>query len=439
MGFITDKQTLEDLNILGSNHSISAIYNLAQTKGGALLLEEMFKYPLDSFEKIENRVRIIKFFYQKEINFPFDSGIFNSVEYYLSNTDTRTQINAEESKALHVKLQRLVKTDNEYQQQYNGIVGLISIINTLKKFLIENKSELLQLNVNEIKAVEEIINGEEFLFTEEEKDKKKIPIERISLYDKKFRYDYRGKVLKILSFIYLIDVYISVAQIALKKGFCFPVAKQTEDNTLSIKGLFHPLLTNPVPNTVNIDDKNNIIFLTGANMAGKSTFMKSFGIAIYLAHLGFPVPATEMTFSVRNGMYSTINLPDNINQGYSHFYAEVLRLKKVAETINHCGNIIVIFDELFRGTNVKDAYDATIAITEAFASHKNSIFIISTHIIESGEILKDRCDNIRFLYLPTIMENNGTTSYPYTIEEGITCDRHGMMIINNEGILDILA
>jgi DNA mismatch repair ATPase MutS len=172
-------------------------------------------------------------------------------------------------------------------------------------------------------------------------------------------------------------------------------------------------------------------------MAGKSTFMKSFGIAVYLAHLGFPVPARKMAFSVRSGMYTTINLPDNLNQGFSHFYAEVLRLKKIANGINHAKNMIVIFDELFRGTNVKDAYDATIAVTEAFAMNKDSIFIISTHIIETADILKERCNNIYFLYLPTTLEN-GIPRYTYTLSPGITDDRHGMMIIRNEHIMDIL-
>ncbi len=114
-------------------------------------------------------------------------------------------------------------------------------------------------------------------------------------------------------------------------------------------------------------------------MAGKSTFMKSFGIAVYLAHMGFPVPAAGMKFSVLNGMYTTINLPDNINKGYSHFYAEVVRVRKVAESIGNSKNLLVIFDELFRGTNVKDAYDATVAVTGLLPQIKTVIHHIDTY------------------------------------------------------------
>ncbi|MBK6527650.1 MAG: hypothetical protein IPG07_20145 [Crocinitomicaceae bacterium] len=72
-----------------------------------------------------------------------------------------------------------------------------------------------------------------------------------------------------------------------------------------------------------------MIFLTGANMAGKSTLLKSLGLSIYLAHIGFPVPAKKFQTTLYNGIITTINLPDNINKGYSHFYHEVIRKRKL--------------------------------------------------------------------------------------------------------------
>jgi DNA mismatch repair ATPase MutS len=183
---------------------------------------------------------------------------------------------------------------------------------------------------------------------------------------------------------------------------------------------------------------SNVLFLTGANMAGKSTLMKSFGIAVYLAHMGFPVAAAEMEFSVREGLYSSINVPDDLSLGYSHFFAEVLRVKKVAEAVSAGRNLVVIFDELFKGTNVKDAYDATLSVTEALAAYSRCWFVISTHIIEVGETLRQRSDNLQFAYLPTVMDG-ATPRYPYILEKGITNDRHGMLIIGNEGILDMLT
>src|SRR5690606_31308078 len=141
-------------------------------------------------------------------------------------------------------------------------------------------------------------------------------------------------------------------------------------------------------------------------------------------------------FSVREGIYSSINVADNIGLGYSHFYAEVVRVKQAADAASAGKRLLLMFDELFKGTNVKDAYDGTLAVTEAFAKYQDCLFIISTHIIEVGEALKST-DNIQFYYMPTIMEG-AKPRYPYTLEKGITEDRQGMMIIRNEGILEML-
>ncbi|HWW39460.1 MutS-related protein, partial [Pedobacter sp.] len=123
--------------------------------------------------------------------------------------------------------------------------------------------------------------------------------------------------------------------------------------------------------------------------------------------------------------------------GYSHFYAEVLRTKTVAKAVSESLDLYVLFDELFKGTNVKDAYDATLAVTEAFAANRNSFFVVSTHIIEVGEALGKACDNVQFSYLPTVMKD-GIPTYPYTLSSGITTDRQGMIIIENEKIVEII-
>lgn len=173
-------------------------------------------------------------------------------------------------------------------------------------------------------------------------------------------------------------------------------------------------------------------------MAGKSTLMKSLGIALYLAHIGVPVPANRLVFSPRDALYTSINLPDNIQMGYSHYYAEVLRVKRVAEQLVQGRKLFVLFDELFRGTNVKDAYDGTIAITTRLYQHPLCQFILSTHIIEAGEFLERDYPDIQYLYLPTRLEA-GKPVYTYTLTPGITSDRHGMVIIENEGIIDLLT
>jgi DNA mismatch repair protein MutS len=439
MSFITDKQTLDDLNIFGKSRG-GAIYNLfntTQTRGGAQVLEEMFLYPLSDIEKINKRSDIIQYFQEKSIAFPFRNDTFDVIEHYLANTDERTLITAGED-SLQRKLRNYMGTDTDYELLHKGIIATIEIYNSLHDLLREIHEALVpaafQAAVNEMHA---LLQDDQLAWMWREKGCKKLTYAKAAKYDQALRFAARDKIKKLLYYIYNMDVYMAVAGVAGARGFTFARALEGSNNTLRIEGMYHPQLTNPVANNVQVDRNSNIIFLTGANMAGKSTFMKTLGVTLFLAHMGFPVPAKHMEFSVQRGLFTTINLADNLNMGYSHFYAEVLRLKKVAEQVNRTENIVIIFDELFRGTNVKDAYDATVAVTAAFAGKRNCTFIISTHIIEAGEVLGQQCNNINFVYFPTVMKGS-MPEYTYKLTTGITNDRHGMMIINNENIIGII-
>jgi len=114
----------------------------------------------------------------------------------------------------------------------------------------------------------------------------------------------------------------------------------------------------------------------------------------------------------------------------------VVRVKQAADAASSGKRLLLMFDELFKGTNVKDAYDGTLAVTEAFAEYRDCLFIVSTHIIEVGEALKE-AGNIQFVFMPTIMDGS-RPRYTYKMEPGITEDRQGMMIIRNEGILELI-
>ena len=429
MLFATDKQTLDDLNIFGKHggDSVYNIFNRTITRGGALLLEEMFCYPLSDEQAINRRSGIIQYFAGAGIAFPFKSVVFDAVEPYLANTDERTKLSLEEH-GIGKKLSHLIGKDVQTTVIYKGVEAIMELIKGMQDFLPATGDGIYS---GERAAIATLL--EELPAAAAGKLSHAVVAE----YDVLFRFRHRDLVQRLLRYIYQLDVYISVAKVATGRKFVFPLALRPDKPVVILEGVYHPQVPNAVGNTLRITPDSNVIFLTGANMAGKSTFMKSLGIALFLAHMGFPVPATRMEFSVLDGIYTTINLPDNLGMGASHFYAEVLRVKKMAHELSQSRRLFIIFDELFRGTNVKDAYEATVAITSAFAQKRNSLFVISTHIIEAGDVLKEKWGNIGFKYLPTWM-NGKTPVYTYTLQTGITADRHGMIIINNEGILDIL-
>ncbi len=438
MSFKIDKQTLTDLAVFGTgkSQSVYEIFNRTHTRGGARLLEEMFQYPLSDLDAIESRSKSIAYYLNRGMAFPFRGAIFDAMEFYLNNTDTRTQLMAQDN-TLGRKVKNMMGSDMDYTWIHNGIMGCLEMLNTLADFF-QSSTEATDPSVNKSnEELKKLLDNEKWNWYRQEKGKKKVSYEQAVKYDRVFRFEERDKLFKMMYNIFLMDVYITVGEVSKERGFVFAKALLPEENVLKLKGVFHPFLKKPIGNTIHVDGRSNVIFLTGANMAGKSTFMKSFTIALFLAHVGFPVPAEAMEFSVRNGMFTTINLPDNLSMGYSHFYAEVLRVKKVAQQLCQTKNLVIVFDELFRGTNVKDAYDATLAVAEAFSEIPDCLFMISTHIIEVGQMLKERSRNIRFVYLPTRMEGS-TPVYTYQLTEGITNDRHGMIIINNERIIEII-
>lgn len=435
MHFKTDPQTLDDLQIFGKpgQKTVFRLYNHTRTRGGAALLETLFREPLATADAINTRSQVIQFFRDQPFTFPADIAGLDSIEAYLSLTDPRTRL-TQENRDLSQKINQLLAADGDYKLIVKGIQAIIALHHLLSSFVKEVSARIPpDAFASTLEAMENLLRA----VATEDMQSGKISHERAVQLDGLFRFTVRLQLLQLLQHVYLLDMYISIAQVAQERGFNFPHALPAAANTIQAQGLYHPLLTKPVDNDVAINADKNVVFLTGANMAGKSTFMKSLGIALYTAHLGFPVAAGSMTFSVRDGIFTTINLPDDLGAGSSHFYAEVLRVKKIANVLRTHRSLFVIFDELFRGTNVKDAYDGTIAVTKAFALRKHSVFIISTHIVEAGEVLQASCDNVRFVRLPTHM-NGHTPQYTYKLEPGITADRHGMVIIRNAGILELL-
>ncbi|MGN6416933.1 MAG: MutS-related protein [Pseudobacter sp.] len=421
----TDEQTIEDLRIFGKRDSqgLFDLYNYSNTRGAESVLKEMFTKPLCDQQEINRRSNIIRNFSVLNMRFPFEGALFDMAEKYLLAADEQKKQGT----------QQTVLSEKEIS---NGVTALISLVQQIKVF-IESKDVLaMESWSKEREVIASLLLDPAFEPVLREQQKAKLSYAAVTAYDLLFRHRERTRIEQLLAQIYQLDVYLSIAKVARERKFIFPKALPKGKNILRLKGVYHPELAKPVSNDFSMSPEQNVVFLTGANMAGKSTFLRSVSTAVYVAHIGFPVAAEEMEFSVLDGIYTTINLPDNLGIGASHFYAEVLRVKKVAAALQANKSLFIIFDEMFRGTNVKDAHEATVEITLAFAAKKDSMFIISSHIVEAGERLQE-APSIGFQYLPTRMNGN-IPEYTYTLERGITADRHGMIIIRNEGILETL-
>lgn len=172
-------------------------------------------------------------------------------------------------------------------------------------------------------------------------------------------------------------------------------------------------------------------------MAGKSTFIKSVGTAVFMAHIGMGVPAAIMRLSMFDGLLSNINVVDNIVKGESYFYNEVQRIKATVQKIGDGRNWLILIDELFKGTNVQDAMKCSTTVIEGLLKMKQSLFILSTHLYEIGEPLR-RYPNIIFNYFETAVEDDQLV-FSYQLKEGISNDRLGYLILKREGVVDMLG
>lgn len=436
MSFSTDRQTTDELNLLGKfrQGSVYHLFNQVKTRGGEQLMDAMFRQPMDNAIAINERSSIFRYFQEQQLIFPFDVQQLHLMREYL---DTGAQRSAPVILAdiLIKKWLSALTRDERYRKIVQGLQATIVTLKRCYVFL-EMLAPANSPYALRIKAIREILSDKQLERLINTDIYKALPVNTLAYYDHLLKSKLQQEMEAVLGFIHEADVYIAVSDVARVKGFSYAQALAPEKNTFSATGLCHPCINGAIGNTIALHEQNNVVFLTGANMAGKSTLMKSIGIAMYLSHMGFPVAATQLVFSVREGLYSSINVADNISLGYSHFYAEVVRVKQAATIAASGKRLLLMFDELFKGTNVKDAYDGTLAVTEAFSEYADCLFIVSTHIIEVGEALKGR-PNIQFAFLPTVMDGN-RPRYTYQLQEGITEDRQGMMIIRNEGILELL-
>jgi DNA mismatch repair ATPase MutS len=148
------------------------------------------------------------------------------------------------------------------------------------------------------------------------------------------------------------------------------------------------------------------------------------------------VPAKSMELSLFDGLLSNINVVDNIVKGESYFYNEVQRIKNTIMKITDGRKWLILIDELFKGTNVQDAMKCSTVVVEGLIKIKGSLFILSTHLYEISEHLKNY-PNIDFKYFETQVIND-KLNFNYQLRDGVSNDRLGYLILKNEKVIELL-
>lgn len=441
MLFEIDKQTIRDLNLFEertNNKSIFSVYNHTATKGGQEKMYKLFRTPVSNLESLQCRKAEINFFFEHDCALNLKSRHLDFIEHYLGNDRVPLRNNIID--AAFDGLRNKLSANGDYWIISNGILHAIRLLVDLELFIKEAESftipATLKEDLDQLKnfAASNVLKK---VLSDPPADIKDLTFAQINNLDHLIRVTKKADFREVLNIVYKIDVLQTLGSIMKREGFTLPEYCDGSQPLFEVTDAFYPILLAPIPNSFTFKHDSSLCFITGPNMAGKSTFLKTMGLMIYLAHLGFPVPAKQMRTTVFDGLFTTINLADNLNLGYSHFYSEVQRVKDIVVKINTERNLVVIFDELFRGTNVKDAYDASLMIISALAKIRGNLFFISTHILEVAEYLGNK-DSILFKCFESELVDH-TPVYDFKLKEGVSKERIGMLIIQRENIIEILA
>ncbi|MDB5201663.1 MAG: MutS-related protein family 1 [Ferruginibacter sp.] len=432
-----DKITLSDLAIFNSEEEFSVFnkLNATLTSRGKEQMIHNLATPLRSVEAIHGIQQTLKEILSKEAQWPkqISNGTLMVVERFYETMLDQIPANpnsfaAYSYKLLHAPDFSLVRYSITHC--FDFIKGMEQM---LQVFLHEEtpapmKKLLLQAQKDLVKEPLKILSGLTKI-TE-------LPMPQMLAFAHFARYRFKQEMLSLIYIYAKLDAWYGMAMAVKKLGLSFPEFIATEKPLIEATGLYHILVNEPVAYDVSLDEKNNFLFLTGANMAGKSTFIKSVGTAVFLAHTGMGVPAAKMSLCYFDGMLSNINVIDNIARGESYFFNEVQRIKATINKVNDGRKWLILIDELFKGTNVQDAMKCSLAVIEGLLKIEDSIFILSTHLYEIGEGLK-KYPNISFNYFETFVEDD-QLSFNYQLRPGISNDRLGYLILKKEGVVKML-
>jgi DNA mismatch repair protein MutS len=436
MSFEMDQETFMDLEIFterAGRKNIFSIFNSTRTEGGRLLLKDMMKRPVSDRQELIFRCDLIRFLHQQHPELDITYNQLDMIEHYLRFNKKLLKNNIVD--ALWDHWSNKYRMSNDYYIVKAGISAFIRLLRTVAGLLVQIRQlpghESLSGPLQSIQQILDLNDFQKFLFRDEP-----VSCFELNRLDRSIRVKQRDSVRKLLDFIYQFDVFEAVAGKLDASGWILPEYQEIGSADLYIEGLCHPSILHAVENDACLDSETSVLFLTGPNMGGKSSFLKSAGLAVYLAHIGFPVPARKMITPVFKGLITTVNLPDNIHEGLSHYLSEVRRVKETMLKLLDHGPMFVVFDELFRGTNFRDAYEASLSIISGLSQSRTSKFLISSHITELADELQ-KLSRVRFSYFESFLEGERAV-FTYKMRTGVSKDRFGMYIIKNEGIPGIL-
>jgi DNA mismatch repair ATPase MutS len=212
----------------------------------------------------------------------------------------------------------------------------------------------------------------------------------------------------------------------------YPVITTAGPLQYTASGLGHPLLPeNRVPNDLNIQSPVSALLITGSNMSGKSTYLRTAGINLVLAYAGAPVCATQFRCSLM-AVYSCMRISDNLEKNISTFYAELLRIKEIVAAVQAGKPVFFLLDEIFKGTNSMDRHTGAEVLIKQLIS-QGALGMVSTHDLELGRLEAEMKGQVKNYYFREFYQND-QIHFDYKLRPGLSTTRNAIYLIKAVGI-----
>ena len=229
------------------------------------------------------------------------------------------------------------------------------------------------------------------------------------------------------------EVSISITTLAFNRPeWCYPTITPQPFNIQAIN-MGHPLLPadKRVDNTFNMQGVAQIALVTGSNMGGKSTFLRSIGVNTVLALMGSPVCATAFTVAhVR--LMSSMRIADNLAESTSTFYAELKKLQTIIQAVNNHEPVFILLDEILRGTNSLDRHTGSKALIRQLIQQQ-AVAIIATHDVELAA-LETTYPNALHNYHFDVQVANNELFFDYKLKNGVCQSLNASILMKKIGI-----
>lgn len=213
----------------------------------------------------------------------------------------------------------------------------------------------------------------------------------------------------------------------------FPTFDENVEYELEAADLGHPLIvrTRRVTNDYKLGGTRRVDIITGSNMAGKSTFLRTLGINIVLSQAGSVVCAASMRLSPMD-LFSYMRIKDSLNDSISTFRAELIRLEMLLERVRRGDKVFFLIDEMLRGTNSADKYKGSKAIIENMIGYK-AVGIVATHDLQISELEGEYPGYVRNFYFDIQVEESDM-HFDYKIREGACKTFNASMLLRQLGV-----